>query len=232
VAEIAAQPQFDRIARVYRAMEYLSLGPMLERCRFYFVPRLVNCRHALVLGDGDGRFAARLLAASPHLQAEAVDLSTVMLGLLRRRVSREHAEDRLTTTCADARSFEPASSGYDLIATHFFLDCLTEPEAHDLIARLRPHLASGAQWVVSEFQIPEAGRVRVWLARAIITGLYAAFRLLTGLTVRQIPPWRTLLSRHGFVRKDTRSWVGGLLVAELWELPEATLPRAARSHQP
>ena len=228
----AAPSGFDRVARVYRAMEYLSFGPMLERCRFYFLPGLVHCRRALVLGDGDGRFVARLLAANRHLHADAVDASAAMLDLERKRVSREGGELRLRTVCADARSFEPRSSGYDLIATHFFLDCLTEAETDQLIARGRRHLAPGALWVVSEIQIPEGGRFRAWLARSIVAALYAAFGVLTGLTVREIPPWRTLLARHGFVRRAQRGWLGGLLVSELWELPEATLPRAARSHQP
>jgi Methyltransferase domain len=233
VAKIASPlPQFGRIARFYRAMEYLSFGPMLERCRFCFLPAVRGLRRALVLGDGDGRFVARLLMESPNLHADVVDASDTMLERLGKHVIRVGAGNRLTTACADARSFQPASSGYDLIATHFFLDCLTEPETDDLIARLRRHLAPCAQWVVSEFQIPEAGRVRAWLARAIITALYVAFRLLTGLTVREIPPWQRLLSRHGFVRKARRGWLGGLLVAELWEQQEATIPHAARSHQP
>lgn len=233
MVEIAAPlPQFDRIARVYRAMEYLSLGPMLERCRFHFLREAGNARRGLVLGDGDGRFVARLLAESPHLRAEAVDLSQAMLALLRKRVAREGAEDRLSTVCADARSFEPASRGYDLVATHFFLDCLTEAEMDHMVARLRPRLDPGARWVVSEFQIPEGRRLKIWLARAMIAGLYSAFGMLTGLTVREIPPWRRLLRSHGFEPKARRGWLGGLLVAEVWELSEATLHPAARSHRP
>ena len=66
---------FDRIARPYRWLEYLSLGRALERCRFHFLPRLRDCRRALVLGDGDGRFTAKLLDANPSVQVDAVDIS-------------------------------------------------------------------------------------------------------------------------------------------------------------
>jgi ubiquinone/menaquinone biosynthesis C-methylase UbiE len=216
MAEIAAQlPRFDRIARAYRAMEYLSFGPMLERCRFHYLPAFGNARRALVLGDGDGRFVARLLGGNPQLHAEAVDGSAAMLELLGRRVSRAGAEGRLRTACADARCYEPAAADYDLVATHFFLDCLTEREAEELMARLRPRLAPGARWVVSEFRIPAGNRLAGW----IVSALYAAFHLLTGLAVRHIPRWAGLLQRHGLIRIDGRSWLGGLLVAELWELP-------------
>jgi ubiquinone/menaquinone biosynthesis C-methylase UbiE len=225
VAQVTApSARFDRVARIYRAMEVLSFGPMLERCRFHHLPRLRTSRRALVLGDGDGRFLARLFSAAPTLRADAIDGSPAMLDLLRKRVSRLGAQDRLTTTCADARSLRPQSCDYDLVVTHFFLDCLTEPEADRLIARLRRHLASGGRWLISEFQIPDGGRLRAWFARGVISALYAGFRLLTGLTVREIPRWPLLLARHGFTRKASHSWLGGLLVSEVWELREATTP--------
>ncbi|MGC2301236.1 MAG: class I SAM-dependent methyltransferase [Acidobacteriaceae bacterium] len=227
-------PRFDRVAHLYRIMEYLSFGPMLERCRYHYIAAIARSRpapkRALVLGDGDGRFLARLLAAAPHLHADAIEASPAMLRLLRARIARLGAQSRLTTTCADARTFAPSSTGYDLVCTHFFLDCLTALEANHLIAQIRPHLMPGAQWLVSEFQIPSGSPLPAWLARAIVSALYAAFRLLTGLTVRQIPPWTALLSKHGFRPKSTHASLGGLLVSELWEVPQATASRAPRSH--
>ena len=56
---------FDLIARPYRWLEYLTFGPALARCRNHFLPQLTDRRAALVLGDGDGRFLARLLAPTP-----------------------------------------------------------------------------------------------------------------------------------------------------------------------
>lgn len=225
---------FDRVARLYRAMEYLSFGPMLERCRFAHIPALAQARQALVLGDGDGRFLARLLTANRELHAHAVDASPAMLGLLRSRIARSGAQARLTATCADARTFRlavvPDQPELDLVVTHFFLDCLTPDEARDLIARIHPHLAPGATWLVSEFQAAEQSRIRAAFSRGIISGLYAAFRLLTGLTVREIPPWRDLLAQAGFAPRARRTFLGGLLVSELWTL-QTTVSDAAHSHE-
>lgn len=225
-------PRFDRVAHIYRLMEYLSFGPMLERCRFFHLPSLARARRALIIGDGDGRFLARCLAAHRELHAVAIDASPAMLRLLISRAARVGASDRVTTFCADARTFAPpdGSSGYDLVVTHFFLDCLTPSEAAGLMARLRPSLAPRALWLVSEFQIPDSP-VQAWLARRMISGLYAAFRLLTGLRVRQIPPWQQLLARAGFTRAASRTWLGGLLVSELWQYSQATAPNPSQSHQ-
>lgn len=222
---------FDRIAHLYRAMEYLSFGPMLERCRFHHLPALRDSRQALVIGDGDGRFLAKLFTSNSQIRAGAVDQSPAMLRRLKTRVVRVGAQNRLATICTDARAFEPPGANYDLVATHFFLDCLTESEAGHLIARLRPHLVPGALWLVSEFQVPKGAPFEAWLARRTISALYAAFRILTGLAVRQILPWPALLARHGFERIASRSWLRGLLVSELWQLPQATdlQPRALPS---
>jgi ubiquinone/menaquinone biosynthesis C-methylase UbiE len=223
-------PHFDRVARIYRVMEYLCFGPLLERCRFFYLPRCGNARRALVLGDGDGRFTARLLAEHREISADAIDMSPAMLHLLRRRVTANGARHRLKTAHADARSFTPSGRNYDLVVTHFFLDCLTAEETAELIARVCPRLAPGAAWLVSEFAVPNGGRVRRWLARSLIAGLYAAFRVLTGLDVRTIPPWRDLLAQAGFMPITSRSWLGGLLVSEAWQLPRTTAPTRAHSH--
>lgn len=216
--------RFHRVARLYRVMEYLSFGPMLERCRFHAIPAVTHARRAVVFGDGDGRFLARLLAGAPQLHADAIDASSAMLHLLRNRVAAQGDLQRLSTICTDARIFTPDSRGYDLVATHFFLDCLAETEADRLISRVRPHLHPGTRWLVSEFSVPDSGSIQRGLAQGIISGLYAAFRLLTGLAVDRIPPWPALLSHHGFTRKATHSWLGGLLVAEVWELSEQPRP--------
>lgn len=221
-------PRFDRVAHLYRAMEYLSFGPMLECCRFFHLPSLGAARRALVIGDGDGRFLARLLAQNRALQADAVDASPAMLRRLASRAIRIGAQHRVATFCADACAFAPPATGYDLVATHFFLDCLTGEEAATLILRILPHLAPGAVWLVSEFQVPAGSRLRAWLSRQTIAGLYAAFGLLTGLSVRQIPPWRDLLAQAGFTRGTSRTWLGGMLVSELWESPRATASGVAQ----
>ncbi len=227
------QPRFDRVAGPYRLLEYLSFGPMLERCRFHHLKMLASAQttRALVLGDGDGRFLARLLAACPHMNADAVDASPAMLRLLRTRTAQHGAERRLTTFLADARDFTPVACDYDLVATHFFLDCLTKSETESLIARLRPHLAAEARWVVSEFEVPAGSLIRAALARTLIAGLYAVFRVLTGLRTRRIPPWRTLLARAGFTLEATQCFLGGLLVTEIWRLTEATALATSGSHQ-
>ncbi len=207
-------PDFNRLVRLYRWMEYASFGPWLWWCRCAFLDDLRNRRHALVLGDGDGRFTARLLRLNPGLHIDAVDASPAMLRALARRASPY--ADRLRTHCADLRLWpSETDEPYDLIVTHFFLDCLDPDEICSLAARLRAAASPTALWVVSEFAVPSAGVERM-LARPIVSGLYRAFGWMTGLVVRELPDHGAALREAGFSLQKNRVWLGGLLASQIW----------------
>jgi SAM-dependent methyltransferase len=211
-----SEPNFDVVARGYRWMEYATFGSALQRCRAHFLPRLLernlDRRRALVLGDGDGRFSAALVRANRAIEVDAVDISGAMLRLLSHRCVS--AGERVRTHHRSAFSFMPEGS-YNLIASHFFLDCLTQAQAEALVARFTPHLAVGGLWVVSEFRIPE-GWMK-WPARMLVAALYAAFRLLTGLRINRLPDHAGAFAAVGFQCVAHRDSLGGLLRTELWQ---------------
>jgi len=209
---------FDPIARPYRWLEYLTLGPFLERTRFHFLNNLSAHRRALILGDGDGRFTARLLAANPQINVEAVDSSATMLDLLTQKAQQlgPNARQRLKTVHSDALAFAPTGT-YDLVITHFFLDCLTEVDLATLLTHLAPQLSPNAAWLVSEFAIPSTQPAKT-VARILIATLYRAFRILTGLKTQRLPDYASALRRNGFSIADRKSFLCGLLTAEFWRL--------------
>lgn len=208
---------FDPLARLYRWMEYASFGPWLWRCRCAFLRDLRHCRRAVAFGDGDGRFTARLLTDNSTIKIDAIDASRAMLRALVRRAGA-HA-GRVRTICADAREWQPDAEPYDLIVTHFFLDCLTTDEVCALAARMRAAAGAEALWVVSEFAQPENWFGRV-LARHVVWLLYRAFGLFTGLAVRTLPDHDAALRAAGFALAKKRTWLCGLLVSELWSTRE------------
>ena len=234
-------PDFNRLAKLYRWMEFFSFGPFLARTRSTFLDRLRDRRKALVLGDGDGRFTARLLGANAKVRVDAVDGSRAMLAALMSRTGPDAY--RVRTRLEDIRGWsasdpdpgsdldsnlgsdlgtDPGSGAgskqaYDLIATHFFLDCLTEDEIGALAGRARRAAAPGALWVVSEFRVP-SGWFGLLIARPIVAALYLSFGILTGLTVRALPDYAPALQENGFRLLERRLRLNGLLVAELWDL--------------
>jgi hypothetical protein len=112
---------------------------------------------------------------------------------------------------------------FDLVATHFFLDCLTTGEVERLVEDVRPRMTSGGRWIVSEFAVPERSAMRLpaWI---VVRSLYLSFRLLTGLRAQRLPDHRSAMKAHGLVLHEQSSMLGGLLTAELWRC-EAVLNR-------
>jgi SAM-dependent methyltransferase len=208
-----SEPNFNPIARPYRWLEYLTLGRALERCRLHFLSQLFNRKKALVIGDGDGRFLSALMSSNPHLHVDAVDTSATMLELLSKRCQAN--AKRLETHHTSALTFAPTGD-YDLVVTHFFLDCLTQSDLEALIARITPALTPNALWLVSDFRIPP-GRMRL-PAHILVRSLYLGFRMMTGLRTVRLPDHATPLARAGLTRIDHRDSLAGLLITELWQI--------------
>ena len=214
-------PHFDRLAKPYRWLEYFSFGPLLQRTRLCWLHEISHCENALVLGDGDGRFTAALLTANPYIHVHAVDVSAAMLHLLSSRCG-SHGQ-RITTEQADLRTWTPQAvsaaenaTRYDLIVTHFFLDCLTADEAANLANRLSSATTPETTWLVSEFAIPRT-RYGRWVAAPVVALLYRAFGLITGLRVRRLPDHASVLEHAGWQLDAARPHAGGLLVSQLWK---------------
>ena len=207
----------DRLAPYYQALESITFGRKLEHCRFAFLEHAKSSQCALLCGDGDGRFLSNLLSENPHVEVDFVDSSRKMLELADRRASslgrtfRNRAHFHLT----DIRDFAPRPSGYDLVATHFFLDCFDDSELPHLVRRIASWTTAGAQWLLSDFREAEGTLARI-CTRAVIRSLYAAFRLTTGLPVTRMPNYRAALTNAGFAPRLEENFLAGLLHASLW----------------
>jgi ubiquinone/menaquinone biosynthesis C-methylase UbiE len=204
----------DPIARWYRWFEYVGFGGELERRRCAFLADVADARRILVLGEGDGRFLVRLvkqnIAQNPGASIDYVDLSDRMLALARSR-----AGESVNYHHADARTIPLPAGEYDLIVTHFFLDCFDPPDAAMLVQRVANAAQPNARWLISEFRQPAAGWPAVW-ARLWLRALYFFFRVTTGLRTTSLIDHHPLLEDHGFRQIRHQCARFGLLASELW----------------
>ena len=208
-------PDFDRVASIYRPLEYLSFGRALEHARFTGLHRLAACRDILVLGEGDGRCLAQLLRVAPEVRVHCVDASAAMLARARARVADADLP-RVTFEKADARVVTLADRQYDAVVTCFFLDCLSAAEVEALIQRIAPSLRPGARWLFADFAVPSSGWRRV-LFQPIVRGLYLFFKWRTGLKVTRLPPSEALLEQWGWRAIDQSEYRLGLIRRVLLE---------------
>jgi SAM-dependent methyltransferase len=228
----------DRIARFYLFGERILFGTALDRCRATHLASLGRHPAALVCGDGDGRFLCALLDSNRARAIDYVDVSRRMTALARTRAGRSSGvrAARVDFYCDDIRTVA-SSHRYNLIATHFFLDCFEEHEIEDVVQNIAVRATDDATWLVSEFQIPECGVARA-AGSIVVGGLYAAFRILTGLRARRLPDYRAAMATCGFSCAADVSSCGGLLTSQLWRrrCSPSPLPMSQRridaDHQP
>jgi ubiquinone/menaquinone biosynthesis C-methylase UbiE len=204
----------DQIAGIYRWLEYAAFGRALERARFDFLPHAAEARRVLILGEGDGRFLARLLRLNRKAYVTVIESSGQMIELARRRLPSSE-RSRVEFHQIDAVAGGLPDGPFDLAVTHFFLDVLDCHDAEAVIRKVGAALTPSAGWLVSEFQEPD-GNLRRMHARLWLHAMYGFFSAATGLRVSKLPPYRELLKRSGFDEIDYRERRFRLIRSQIW----------------
>ncbi len=202
------------MARIHELWTMASPLPERPTCTSHrCAPRFAVGRWGRTLpgASAGGQFDRSLRTSS----TPAVPCSTILERRIRR--SGPQARRRICLHRADALEWNPTGR-YDLIVSHFFLDCFSTQQLEQLFDGVLPHALPGAQWVISEFAIPR-NAFAAYLARRIIRLLYQVFGWTTGLPVRALPDYATGLFRRGLVLSHERRYLVGLLCSQVWRLP-------------
>jgi ubiquinone/menaquinone biosynthesis C-methylase UbiE len=210
--------RFDSLAQHYDWMELVLAGNKLERCRNMLWKDLPPFKNALLVGEGHGKFLASLLKRDPKARVTCVDASKEMLKVARKRLQRNALQlERVEFVHAALPGWTPPVAYFDLVATHFFLDCFPQEQLGAVINTLQMSARPTASWLVSDFQIPKAGHLRRLRAEVIHRLMYGFFRLVTKLPTSALVSPRPFLRQHGFVCVRHVEFDWGLLAAELWK---------------
>ncbi len=202
---------FDFVAPFYRRLETLVFGQQLQAARCAFVRQIGAAERALVVGEGDGRFLAELVRARPELEVDYLDASARMLESARARIGSE----RVRFLHANLLGTALPAACYDLVATHFFLDCFTAKTLPELIAKICASTTEGATWLVADFHQPPHGWRRLW-GRLIIATMYRFFRVVAGIEARRLVDYAPLLQAAGFRLTSEEISAHGLIRSQFW----------------
>ena len=237
---------FDRIAPSYQTLEWIAFSNVLQRARTTFISQVIGSRRALLVGEGDGRFLAELLRRNPAAEIDCIDASAAMIRCARTRaavtpsktrglssVHKEFARSlgvyapradtnsksdqglRVKFHHADFLQWVPQQS-YDLVVTHFFLDCFSREPLQQVIAKLTRSAAPRSRWLVSDFAIPSNGFRRVH-AKIWLRTMYSFFRAVADLEADELVDPSPFIRAAGFeVRRESVTLLG-LVKAQLWE---------------
>lgn len=140
-----------------------------------------------------------------------------MVELARARAKRlgHDCTARVRFHVGDVRNLQRPAHQYDLIVTHFFLDCFADHDLLPLVRDLAGYAGPRARWILSEFCEAPGRWGRLWTG-AVTRSLYAAFKLTTNLTVTRLPDYGGALEQAGFQPDKREEALGGLLHSSVW----------------
>jgi ubiquinone/menaquinone biosynthesis C-methylase UbiE len=208
---------FDAIAPWYRTLETIAFGNELQRARIACLAETGSPRRALIVGEGNGRFLAELLRLHPKIEVDCVDSSQKMLDLSRQRIEHASPSDvpRVCFLQHDIASWSPPENEFDLIVTHFFLDCFPEYRVAKIVTRLSCAAAPNATWLLADFRIPAAGFAR-WRAGIWLAAMYRFFQFTAAIEATELVDPSPFLRAAGFDLVRQYLFRRGMLKSELW----------------
>ena len=208
---------FDILAPFYRTMEAVTAGQKLQRCRVAFLDKVSAPRRILLLGEGHGRFLLACRRKFPAASILQVDASAGMLEQSR------HSLDKASLTGPEVRflhqdilTWQPSEEPFDLIASHFFLDCFRPDQLEVVVPRIATLAAPGASWLLADFQAAAKGWKRL-RSQAILALMYVFFRFVTRLPASRLTPPDPYLERAGFSLAGREEYDWGLLHSDWWQ---------------
>ena len=208
---------FDAIAPWYRLLEGVAFGDALQRSRVAGLAEIQAPARVLIVGEGNGRFLLELLRMYPNAGIDCVDASERMLELARQRIEQEFPDriDRVGFLQRDITMWTPAGGTYDLIVTHFVLDCFPETSLSRVIDRLAGAAKAKADWLVADFSLPQSGAARL-RARAWLGIMYRFFRVTARIEANELVDPARFLRSAGFCLASQHVFRAGLLKSQFW----------------
>jgi ubiquinone/menaquinone biosynthesis C-methylase UbiE len=208
---------FDSLAPWYRLLERIAFGDDLQRCGIACLGEIAAPRRALIVGEGNGRFLCELLRLHPEVEVDCIDASAQMLQLARERIERElpHRASRVRFLHQDIMGWTAAEQHYDLVVTHFVLDCFPPVMLTGIVSKLARAATRDANWLLADFCVPAKGMARV-RALAWLAAMYLFFRVTARIQARELIDPTPLLRAEGFARSLQHLFRKGMLKSQLW----------------
>jgi len=209
---------FDRLATFYAIIETLAFGSLLQKSRCEFLDLVSSGQSILILGDGDGRFVQELLQQKTNLHIRLVDFSRSMLEETRKKTVKWAAMNghAVEFEHADILEIAPYPPGaFDLVCSHFFLDCFNEETIQRLADHILQALKAEGMWMITDFDMPKKGwkalRARLW-----ISIMYLFFGIVTGLKTKDLPDYRPILRQKGMIMQIQKARCFSMIRSECW----------------
>ncbi|MCH2206242.1 MAG: class I SAM-dependent methyltransferase [Lentisphaerales bacterium] len=169
-------------------------------------------KNILILGGGTGKFLVDLASQIDFESLTYLDISPKMISQARSKVIKEIPQllPKINFICAPASDLPDQT--YELIITHYFMDCFQQKDFELLALKLRNMLAPNGLWSMVDFYNESNSSSRSLLIRF----LYLFFRVSCNLNVRKLPEFDAWFHRHMHCQ-HSQKLLNGLLKASLYK---------------
>jgi hypothetical protein len=138
-----------------------------------------------------------------------------MLGLAKQRLDAVRLDAHVRFIHDDIFRWKPKWS-YNLIVTHFVLDCFDETQLEPLVRKLASATEPNATWLLADFRIPATGAFGILWAKVWIRVMYLFFRIAVGLRTSQLVDPSPYLSAARFSLTNEELTRCGMIKSQVW----------------
>lgn len=197
---------FSRLASIYDFLGGIVFLGSLHRSQIHFLSRLQKIENVLIVGGGTGRFLVELLKLGKVEKLTYVDISAGMISQAKKKVQKIGALDKVDFICGGLDSIPDKE--YDLICTHYFLDCFEEVELSGIMKKFKKLLSKEGVWHFTDFYLDSSSSI---FRKCFVAFLYRFFKVFCGLKVKKLPNFKLLFLENGLQVEEEKYFFKCLL---------------------
>lgn len=201
---------FNAIAPYYDQLAKLVFGSVIREAQRVFLNEIKTGDTVLIVGGGTGWILRYVLEHNPK-KITYLESSRKMVALTLEKIVKDKLENVqvIHGDIWDFRSHEM----YDVLITFFFLDLFPSQRLENIMKILSRNVKDQGRWLFCDFQIHHAR----WWHKAMVSSMYAFFRILSSIPAKALPDFSSSFSRLGWKSCRTKTFYGGMIVSNIFK---------------
>lgn len=200
---------FDRVAPIYDKLVRIVFGKVMGRAQTRFLKEIGAYSKVLILGGGTGWLLAELLSIRPGCQVIYIDASKKMIDLAQEKIG---PNSQKVSFIHGTEKQIPASSSFEVVITHFYLDLFDQRTCREVCNIIRTHCHPGGLWIASDFMN------QAWWHSIMLRVMYAFFAVTSNLRTKRLPDWRACIQETGFSEIGVGYYSSNFICSALYKL--------------
>lgn len=214
-------PNFDRIASIYDFFKTILLFGAIQRCQYYHLLLLKDCKRILVIGGGTGKIIGQIHRHCEFEELVYVDSSNRMIEKAKKYVEKTRPEilDKIEFQNEDLLvGFE--GGDFDAVIAPFILDCFTNEELIELVKKLKNWLKPSGLLFFSDFHESKTSTGSRVFSRLITRPIYFALDLTCNLNIKSLPDFDILFNNTSLTTLENKLRFIGVLQSRVLRLTQ------------